>query len=81
MTKALNFKNKIKNGRDLAIQVVYLCEQEDMYSHVAWSQSLYGRDFDQREKKFAMVGARYSEEKGHSRLRDTAGIPRGKRLT
>ena len=54
MTKALNFKNKIKNGRDLAIQVVYLCEQEDMYSHVAWSQSLYGRDFDQREKKFAM---------------------------
>ena len=54
MTKALNFKNKIKNGRDLAIQVVYLCEQEDMYSHVAWSQSVYGRDYDQREKKFAM---------------------------
>jgi len=54
VTKVSNFKKKIKTERDLAIHVVYLCEKENMYSHVAWSQSLSGLDFDQREKKFAM---------------------------
>jgi 16S rRNA (cytosine967-C5)-methyltransferase len=41
-------------GRDLAIEVYYLCDQAGMYAHAAWSQALSGELVDTRERKVGM---------------------------
>ncbi len=54
MTKRPEFGQAASSARDLAVEVVYLCDQDGMYANAAWSQALSGKQMDPRDRRFAM---------------------------
>ncbi|MDD4792148.1 MAG: 16S rRNA (cytosine(967)-C(5))-methyltransferase RsmB [Firmicutes bacterium] len=54
MTRRPKFRQAASSARDLAAEVVYLCDQDGMYANVAWSQALSGKEMDPRDRRFAM---------------------------
>lgn len=54
MTRRPKFRQAASSARDLAAEVVYLCDQDGMYANAAWSQALSGKEMDPRDRRFAM---------------------------
>lgn len=48
------FSRSRPNGRDLAVQVVYLVDQEAAYAGAAWSQAVSQLTMEPRERRFGM---------------------------
>ena len=54
MTKHPNFRRASASGRDLAVEIVYACDQDGAFAHAAWSRALSGRSVDPRERRLGM---------------------------
>ena len=54
MTKRPDFRRASANGRDLAVEIVYACDQDGAFAHAAWSRALSGRSVDPRERRLGM---------------------------
>ncbi len=54
MTKRPDFRRALANGRDLATEIVYTCDQDGAFAHAAWSRALSGRNPDPRERRLGM---------------------------
>ena len=54
MTKRPDFRAASASGRDLAVEIVYICDQDGAFAHAAWSRALSGRNLDMRERRLGM---------------------------
>ncbi len=54
MTRRPDFRRALAGGRDLAVEIVYTCDQDGAFAHAAWSRALSGRDIDPRERRLGM---------------------------
>ena len=54
MTKRPDFRKASAGGRDLAVEILYTCDQDGAFAHAAWSRALSGRNLDARERRLGM---------------------------
>ena len=54
MTKRPDFRKASASGRDLAVEILYTCDQDGAFAHAAWSRALSGRNLDARERRLGM---------------------------
>jgi len=54
VTKRPDFRKASAGGRDLAVEILYTCDQDGAFAHAAWSRALSGRNLDARERRLGM---------------------------